>query len=422
MTKIQFHIRLLVVLSFTGMGIAHGQNLIPNPGFEELFTQLEYQWVQPQGPYYHYERAIGGKEDQPLSGKYENGLCMYNMEPNEYLHVKLLEPLEKGERYRLEVNARLMRTKSNGAQLQRYIGVYFGNEKLSTHVPGDLFFEPQVNLRLPEGDKYEWFQMVDTFTAKGGETHFTMGYFPKTQWIENLEKKQEAFMQDIEYSYKMEQRKKEMAEEKAWLYMSPKDQEAYLKEKKKLDKKNRKKGIVADKKSTRVDYGRPNKGRDYSQPVDFTPQHFAVRYYFDDLCLAKIPIDEIEATCRPTNLPETIAEGKTINLRNVFFKTDSATLMAESTFQLEALLKLMNDHPKMRIEIRGYTDNVGDDDYNLKLSSRRAEAVTLWLISNGIGQDRLVFKGFGEKDNIETNETEAGRARNRRVTFYILEM
>src|SRR5690606_7781323 len=148
---------------------------------------------------------------------------------------------------RLEVNARLMRTKSNGAQLQRYIGVYFGNEKLSTHVPGDLFFEPQVNLRLPEGDKYEWFQMVDTFTAKGGETHFTMGYFPKTQWIENLEKKQEAFMQDIEYSYKMEQRKKEMAEEKAWLYMSPKDQEAYLKEKKKLDKKNRKKGIVADK-------------------------------------------------------------------------------------------------------------------------------------------------------------------------------
>src|SRR5690606_14901699 len=144
---------------------------------------------------------------------------------------------------------------------------------------------------------------------------------------------------DIEYSYKMEQRKKEMAEEKAWLYMSPKDQEAYLKEKKKLDKKNRKKGIVADKKSTRVDYGRPNKGRDYSQPVDFTPQHFAVRYYFDDLCLAKIPIDEIEATCRPTNLPETIAEGKTINLRNVFFKTDSATLMAESTFQLEALLK-----------------------------------------------------------------------------------
>lgn len=422
MTKIQFHIRLLVVLSFTGMGIAHGQNLIPNPGFEELFTQLEYQWVQPQGPYYHYERAIVGKEDQPLSGKYENGLCMYNMEPNEYLHVKLLEPLEKGERYRLEVNARLMRTKSNGAQLQRYIGVYFGNEKLSTHVPGDLFFEPQVNLRLPEGDKYEWFQMVDTFTAKGGETHFTMGYFPKTQWIENLEKKQEAFMQDIEYSYKMEQRKKEMAEEKAWLYMSPKDQEAYLKEKKKLDKKNRKKGIVADKKSTRVDYGRPNKGRDYSQPVDFTPQHFAVRYYFDDLCLAKIPIDEIEATCRPTNLPETIAEGKTINLRNVFFKTDSATLMAESTFQLEALLKLMNDHPKMRIEIRGYTDNVGDDNYNLKLSSRRAEAVTLWLISNGIGQDRLVFKGFGEKDNIETNETEAGRARNRRVTFYILEM
>src|SRR5690606_32600699 len=155
-----------------------------------------------------------------------------------------LEPLEKGEKYRIEVNARLKRTKSKGAELQRYIGVYFGGEELSTHVPGDLFFEPQVNLRLPEGDKFKWFQMVDTFTARGGETHFTMGYFPKTQWLEHREKQQEAFMADIEYRYKMEQRKKEMAEEKAWLYMSPKDQQAYLKEQKKRKKKNRRKGIV----------------------------------------------------------------------------------------------------------------------------------------------------------------------------------
>ena len=422
MSKNQIHIWLLLLLSLSGMKWAHGQNLIPNPGFEELFTQLEYQWVQPQGPYYHYESANPHQQDQPLSGNYENGLCMYNMEPNEYLHVKLLAPLQKGEKYRIEVNARLKRTKSTGADMQRYIGVYFGQEQLSTHVPGDLFFEPQVNLRLPDGDKFEWFQMVDTFTAKGGETHFTMGYFPKTQWLENLEKRQEAFMSEIEYRYKMEQRKKEMAEEKAWLYMSSEDQQAYLKEQKKRKKRNRRKGVVEEKKNTPSDYGRPDSGLDYTRPLNNTPQAFAVRYYFDDLCLAKIPINDIESTCRPENLPEVIAEGKTINLRNVFFQTDSATLMAESTFQLEALLKLMKEYSEMRIEIRGYTDNVGNDDYNLGLSSRRAEAVTLWLISKGVDKDRLVFQGFGESDNIETNETEAGRARNRRVTFYIIEM
>lgn len=76
----------------------------------------------------------------------------------------------------------------------------------------------------------------------------------------------------------------------------------------------------------------------------------------------------------------------------------------------------------MRIEIRGYTDDVGNDDYNLNLSSRRAEAVTLWLISKGINKERLVYKGFGESQPIETNDTEAGRSRNRRVTFYIIEM
>lgn len=422
MSKIQLHICLPVFLFLSAIPIAKGQNLIPNPGFEEFFTRLEYQWVQPQGPYYHYESANPNQQDQPLSGKYENGLCMYNMEPNEYLHVKLLEPLEKGEKYRIEVNARLKRTKSKGAELQRYIGVYFGGEELSTHVPGDLFFEPQVNLRLPEGDKFKWFQMVDTFTARGGETHFTMGYFPKTQWLEHREKQQEAFMADIEYRYKMEQRKKEMAEEKAWLYMSPKDQQAYLKEQKKRKKKNRRKGIVEEKKNTPSDYGRPSSGSDYTRPLNNTPQAFAVRYYFDDLCLAKIPINNIESTCRPENLPEVIAEGKTINLRNVFFQTDSATLMAESTFQLDALKRLMSEYPNMRIEIRGYTDNLGDDAYNLELSSRRAEAVTLWLISAGINKERLVYKGFGETNPIETNESEAGRARNRRVTFFIIEM
>lgn len=396
------------------------QNLIPNPGFEELFTQLEYQWVQPQGPYYHYQRAHEDRQDKPRSGNYENGICMYSGEPNEYLHVKLLQPLEKGRKYRVEVNARLMRSKSSGAELQKYIGVYFGKEELSTHVPGDIYFDPQVNLKLPEDDRFEWFQMVDTFTARGGETRFTMGYFPKTQWLENREEMQEAFLDQINDRYEMEQKKQEVDEDKSWLYMPPDEQKKYIKEQRK--KKKRAKNQDSKTERNRSKFEKPKSGADYSRPVNRKPQSFAVRYYFDDLCLAAIPIEDVDATCRPENLREGISKGKVINLRNVFFQTDSATLLSESVFQLEALHRIMQDYPKMRIEIRGYTDNVGDDAYNLTLSERRAKSVSNWLTEQGVVANRITHKGFGKADPIETNETEAGRARNRRVTFLIVEM
>lgn len=396
------------------------QNLIPNPGFEELFTQLEYQWVQPQGPYYHYQSAHKDRQDKPLSGNYENGICMYNAEPNEYLHVKLLQPLVKGQKYRLEVNARLMRSKSSGAELQRYIGVYFGKEEISTHVPGDIYFEPQVNLKLPDVDRFEWFQMVDTFTARGGETRFTMGYFPKNQWVENLKERQEAFLGQINERYEMEQKKQTAGDDKSWLYMPPDEQKKYLKEQRKKKKRARKQGSNNTQNWSK--YEKPKSQPDYSRRVNPGPQTFAVRYYFDDLCLAAIPINDIETTCRPENLREGISKGKVINLRNVFFQTDSATLRPESTFQLDALYRILQDYPKMHIEIQGYTDNVGDDAYNLSLSERRAKAVSTWLTDQGIAQERITHKGFGKANPIETNETEAGRARNRRVTFLIVEM
>ncbi len=394
------------------------QNLIPNPGFEELFTQLEYQWVQPQGPYYHYEAGSDDDIDPPLGGNYVNGLCMYNTQPNEYLHAKLLEPLKAGVKYRLEVNARLMRSKANNAEIQRYIGVYFGKERYDTHIPGDLYVEPQLNLHLPDSDRFEWFQMVDTFTARGGEDRFTMGYFPKTQWLEHRELRQEALFERIEDRYKMEQAKKRNNEEMGWLYLPPDEQKKYLKEQK---KKNKKKKNRPNSQSQMPDrnYGRDTSSLGYPTQRSENPEIFSVRYYFDQLCLSPIPIADLGATCRPENMQEVIAEGKTINLRNVFFETDSATLRQESIFQLKALERLMLDYPFMEIEIRGYTDDVGEATYNLDLSKRRAAAVSEWLAQNGIAQNRLASNGFGESNPIESNSNEAGRARNRRVTFYI---
>lgn len=110
---------------------------------------------------------------------------------------------------------------------------------------------------------------------------------------------------------------------------------------------------------------------------------------------------------------------KPVVLRNVFFETGSAALLPESTNELNRLLALLNDVPTLRIQINGHTDHVGDDASNQALSENRAKAVYDYLVQNGISADRLRFKGFGETQPIDTNETDEGRARNRRTEFMV---
>jgi outer membrane protein OmpA-like peptidoglycan-associated protein len=72
-------------------------------------------------------------------------------------------------------------------------------------------------------------------------------------------------------------------------------------------------------------------------------------------------------------------------------------------------------NPELKLEVQGHTDNQGNDDYNLKLSQKRAETVAAYLQLFGIDSGRLTPKGFGETKPVATNDTEDGRTRNRRV-------
>ena len=115
-----------------------------------------------------------------------------------------------------------------------------------------------------------------------------------------------------------------------------------------------------------------------------------------------------------------VAVGSQIVLHNIFFEFNSAELQPESIGELKRLLKLMKDNPNIRVEIAGHTDSVGTKGYNKKLSQERAQSVANWLIENGIDRNRIVAKGYGEEKPIADNGTEEGRAKNRRVTFTIL--
>ncbi len=115
-----------------------------------------------------------------------------------------------------------------------------------------------------------------------------------------------------------------------------------------------------------------------------------------------------------------IRTGEKVVLRNIFFETDKYDLKPESRVELQKLTDLLNKNPGLKIEISGHTDNVGTPAYNQELSENRAKAVNDYLVAQGIDQARLVFKGYGESDPIDTNDTEAGRANNRRTEFKVI--
>ncbi|MBQ6046556.1 MAG: PD40 domain-containing protein [Bacteroidales bacterium] len=128
----------------------------------------------------------------------------------------------------------------------------------------------------------------------------------------------------------------------------------------------------------------------------------------DDPYLLDIPLEPIEV-------------GSSITLRNVFFETAKWDLKPESTIEMDKLVKLMNENPKMRVMLEGHTDDVGSDAANQKLSENRAKAVYDYLIEKGIAQSRLEYKGYGESKPIADNSTEEGRAQNRRTVFTVLQ-
>jgi outer membrane protein OmpA-like peptidoglycan-associated protein/tetratricopeptide (TPR) repeat protein len=112
--------------------------------------------------------------------------------------------------------------------------------------------------------------------------------------------------------------------------------------------------------------------------------------------------------------------GNEIALHNIFFDYKKSDLTKESIAELNNLVKLLNQYPTLKIEISGHTDNVGDAEYNQKLSVARAKAVVDYLIGKGISASRLSYVGFGFSKPVASNDTEEGRKLNRRSEFKII--
>jgi outer membrane protein OmpA-like peptidoglycan-associated protein/tetratricopeptide (TPR) repeat protein len=154
-------------------------------------------------------------------------------------------------------------------------------------------------------------------------------------------------------------------------------------------------------------------GKDYAFNVHrkgylFYSQNYNMKNISSDSVFnVDIPLEPIEANAK-------------VILKNVFFDTKKTDLKPESITELDNVVRLMNENPNMKILISGFTDNVGKPADNLKLSTGRAVAVVNYLVTKGINNNRLSFKGFGEAKPIATNDTEEGRALNRRTELTVV--
>ncbi|NLF41295.1 MAG: OmpA family protein [Bacteroidales bacterium] len=125
-------------------------------------------------------------------------------------------------------------------------------------------------------------------------------------------------------------------------------------------------------------------------------------------------LPEIKMEIRP------VVVGQNYAIEDILFDFDKFVIKAESIYILENMYDFLMEHPTVEIQIQGHTDIVGTDEYNKELSEQRARAVYDYLVSKGIVAERMSSIGFGSSLPVSTNDTEEGRARNRRTVMRIV--
>lgn len=130
-----------------------------------------------------------------------------------------------------------------------------------------------------------------------------------------------------------------------------------------------------------------------------------------------------EETAKPTanqNIAVAQQSIDKLDLDNISFLHGSATLTDDAGTTLNAVVQTLSQHANIKLHVEGHTDSTGDPNFNLDLSTKRAQSVVDYLIAEGIDSARLVASGFGDSQPIASNETKEGRSKNRRIEFKLI--
>lgn len=130
--------------------------------------------------------------------------------------------------------------------------------------------------------------------------------------------------------------------------------------------------------------------------------------------------EQIMKDMRVMSIDHAIATGATFKLQNIFFEFGKADITSASAPELQRLYDFLREYPKVKVEVSAHTDAVGSDEANMTLSNNRAKAVVVYLQRLGIDAARMIPQGYGETKPVGDNNTEEGRALNRRVEFKLI--
>ncbi|MFZ4796623.1 MAG: OmpA family protein [Bacteroidia bacterium] len=405
----------------------NAQNLIPNPGFEERQKDGRPSfWTQPKGDFYHYEHMLVDTNGNEISN-YIHGLCTIMPLPSEYLCVKLKKAIVAGKTYHLKIKTYVKDENWNRIEKLGYFecAVLPYYEKV-TPIRIRIKAVPLATFQIDsntERPRPFWQYHSLTFTANTSGDYFYLGRFHDDfshslfdsllSIKERLIKEREAKYNEIRDSFS------KLKIELPAQATSKKD----IKKQKKLMFNfidNNRKEMQAAFSDVQI---LTNNALDSVNEIYLNPFYFHVRLYYDDLCLAEVRNDN-SCDCRDTmyNYKPKFEVGKTYALRNINFDLDKYVLLPQSYVELENLLNVLREYPKMCIKIMGHTDSQNSDAYNITLSNNRAMACVKYLTKKGINPKRLTWQGFGERVPITTNDTEEGKAANRRVEFLVLKV
>lgn len=362
----RFVTTLTTILFMLIVQFSIAQNLVPNPGFEEVtrcpqnfsadrFDFILPGWTSPtRGTPDHFHACSWGDADVPYNwagisnantGNGYAGIYVWQNELarnyREYIQCELAEPLVTGKRYQIQFYFKLA---SYALYSVNRIGLTLTTERIHVQHDVELSLEPILSVEKDSAITATtggWELATMEYTANGGERFVIIGNFFKN----------------------------------------------------------------SETKSQRIP-GRISKSRMLT---------FNSYYYIDDvsvICLDTLDYNKVI----PTKFGiDTVEVNKDYVLQNIQFEFDSYILVRSSFRELDKVVTYLNENKNLHIRLSGHTDFIGDDAYNLTLSRNRARSVADYLISKGIDTRRIITYGFGKVRPLIDEQTDEARKINRRV-------
>lgn len=450
----------IALIALSALQIKAQNNLVKNPGFEEYVdcpirhtpedatNTLIPHWTFPNKSASDYFNKCSQKgagipsnfagNSQAKEGKAYAGAILSGstFDHREYLQGELTEPMKPGKRYCISLYYKL----ASGSRFAiDQLGVYLSNDHLAYNTKKEIKVQPQLSnpkgLFLNNTEKWEHFCRV--YEAKGGEQFITIGNFnsyQNTNYV-GVEKKNKSThtMTDYAYYYFDLVEVKEITKCEACACI-PHDLKVAVVDSFYTGGFNPITGKIDQKQNDgRIRITVQGGTKPYDIKWNTGSSNLSIsnlvagdyKYTVTDAlnCIRNGAV-EFEAPKVQEEKKEddlfSIKEGAAIVLNNIFFETGKSTLLPQSFSELDKVATFIKENNISKIEISGHTDNIGNSAYNQKLSEGRAKAVVDYLVSQEVGEDVLTFVGYGQDRPVDTNKTEAGRANNRRVEFFLV--